>query len=259
MALAGRELSATMGPAQMMFYRNVFCVFALSLILTRLGWSRAKTAKPARHAMRNLVHFAAQFGWFYAIARIPIAQVFAIEFTTPIWTAVIAAFFLGERMTKARVAAIALGFVGTLVILRPGVADLDPAALVALAAAFGFAITHAFTRDLVQKDGAVAVITWMNAMQLPIAFALALPYWADPLPHQWPWIAAMSVTGLGSHYFLSKAFQYGEATTVATIDFLRLPLAAAVAWLLYTEKVDAPVFVGAAIIFLGVWLNLRKA
>jgi drug/metabolite transporter (DMT)-like permease len=226
MAVAGRELSSTMGPAQMIAFRNIICLAILSLVMTRIGWKFAGTARPGRHVLRNMVHFFSQFGWFYAIARIPIAEVFAIEFTTPIWTALIAALFLGERLNAARVAAIALGFGGVLVILKPGMEIFNPASLAALAAAFGFAVTHAFTRDLVQTDKAVTVIWWMNLVQLPVALAFALPVWATPGPAQWPWILAMGLTGVGSHYFLSRALQYGEASVVVPIDFLRLPLAA---------------------------------
>jgi drug/metabolite transporter (DMT)-like permease len=259
MAVAGRELSSAMGPAQMIAFRNVICLAALSLILTRIGWKFAGTALPGRHVLRNAIHFSAQFGWFYAIARIPIAEVFAIEFTTPIWTALIAALFLGERLNATRVVAIALGFGGVLVILKPGLEIFNPASLAALWAAFGYAVTHAFTRGLVQVDKPVTIIWWMNLVQLPIALAFAAPVWATPGPAQWPWILAMGLTGLGSHYFLSKAFEHGEAMVVVPIDFLRLPLAAGVAWLLYAERVEASLVIGAAIIVCGVLLNLRRA
>ena len=258
MAIAGRELSAEVGPAQIVAFRNMICLALLAVILARVGWKQARSAKPGRHLLRNAIHFGAQFGWFYAIARIPIAEVFAIEFTTPIWTALLAALFLGERLTMARVSAIALGFCGVLVILRPCLAILDPAAFAALAAAFGYACSYIFTKDLVATDRPVAILLWMNAVQLPLALAASASIWVVPSPALWPWVAITGVVGLTSHYCLSRALQYGEATVVTPIDFLRLPLAAAVAWMLYGERVDPWVFLGAAIIFGGVWLNLRR-
>jgi drug/metabolite transporter (DMT)-like permease len=259
MAIAGRELSAEIGPAQTVAYRNIICLLSLLAILARIGWRHARTAKPGRHVVRNAIHFAAQFGWFYAIARIPIAEVFAIEFTTPIWTALLAVLFLGERLNAARIGAVVLGFAGVLVILRPGLAIVQPAALAALAAALGYALTYAFTKDLVATDRPVTILLWMNAVQLPLALAVGAPSWVTPSAALWPWIAAIGFTGLASHYCLSRAFEYGDATVVAPIDFLRLPLAAGVAWLMYGEQVGPAVFAGAAMIFGGVWLNLRKA
>lgn len=259
MAIAGRELSAEIGPAQIVAYRNIICLLSLVAILAHIGWRNARTAKPWRHVVRGAIHFAAQFGWFYAIARIPIAEVFAIEFTTPIWTALLAVMFLGERLNAARIGAIVLGFAGVLVILRPGAAIVQPAALAALAAALGYALTYAITKDLVATDRPVTILLWMNAVQLPLALAVGAPSWVTPSQALWPWIAAIGFTGLASHYCLSRAFEYGDATVVAPIDFLRLPLAAGVAWLMYGEQVGPALFVGAAMIFGGVWLNLRKA
>jgi len=209
--------------------------------------------------MRSAVHFLAQLAWFYAIARIPIAEVFAIEFTTPIWTAMIGVLFFSERMNATRVAAIALGFIGVLVILRPGIAIVDVAALAALGSAFGFALTHAFTKDLVGTDKPFAILLWMNAIQLPMALAVAAPVWVTPSEALWPWVGAMGLTGLVSHYCLSRALDCGEMSVVVPIDFLRVPLAAVAAWMMYGEQVSPAVFAGGLLIFFGVWLNLRRA
>lgn len=259
MAISGRELSRELGPAEIVGFRNMICLGSVLLILAWVGWDKGRTAKPVRHVIRNSIHFASQFGWFYAIAHIPIAEVFAIEFTSPIWTALLAAVFLGERLTGTRMGAIVLGFTGVLVVLRPGAAIIDPASLAALAAAFGYACTYIFTKDLVRRDGPLVILLWMNAVQLPLALVMAVPVWVTPSPALWPWIAVMGIVGLCSHYALSRALAEGEATVVVPLDFLRLPLAAVVAWFMYGEKVGVNVFLGAAIIFSGVWLNLRKA
>ncbi len=259
MGISGRELSAEIGPAQVVAFRNIICLVILAALLTVYGWRLALTAKPGRHIVRNTIHFGAQFGWFYAIAHIPIAEVFAIEFTTPIWTALLAVLFLGEKMNPARIGAIVLGFTGVLVILRPGAAVIDAASLAALAAAFGYALTYAFTKDLVATDRPLTILLWMNAVQLPLALAVTGADWVTPSAALWPWVLVVGLVGLTSHYCLSRALTYGEAMVVIPIDFLRLPLAAAVAWMLYGETVTVTVYVGAAIIFCGVWLNLRRA
>jgi len=258
MGIAGRELSAEVGPAQTVAFRNIICLAILAVILTVKGWRLARTAKPGQHVLRNTIHFASQFGWFYAIAHIPIAEVFAIEFTTPIWTALLAVLFLGERLNTARVGAVVLGFTGVLVILRPGATVIDAASLAALAAAFGYALTYAFTKNLVITDRPLTILLWMNAVQLPLGLAVTGAAWVWPAAALWPWVMVVGLVGLTSHYCLSRALAYGDATVVVPIDFARLPLAAVVAWMLYGETVSVTVFVGAAIIFGGVWLNLRR-
>jgi len=258
MGISGRELSAEIGPAQVVAFRNLICLAILAVLFSYYGWRLARTAKPMRHLVRNTIHFASQFGWFYAIAHIPIAEVFAIEFTTPIWTALLAVLFLGERLNPARVAAVVLGFTGVLVILRPGGAVIDAASLAALAAAFGYALTYAFTKDLVATDRPLTILLWMNAVQLPLGLAVTGAGWVWPSAPLWPWVMVVGLVGLTSHYCLSRALAYGDATVVVPIDFARLPLAAVVAWIMYGETVTIYVFAGAAIIFAGVWLNLRR-
>jgi drug/metabolite transporter (DMT)-like permease len=258
MGIAGRELSTEVGPAQTVAFRNIICLAILAVILTVKGWRLARTTKPGRQLLRNTIHFASQFGWFYAIAHIPIAEVFAIEFTTPIWTALLAVLFLGERLNPARVGAVVLGFTGVLVILRPGATPIDAASLAALAAAFGYALTYAFTKNLVITDRPLTILLWMNAVQLPLGLAVTGSGWVWPSAPLWPWVIVIGIVGLTSHYCLSRALAYGDATVVVPIDFARLPLAAVVAWMMYGETVTVYVFVGAAIIFGGVWLNLRR-
>jgi drug/metabolite transporter (DMT)-like permease len=258
MGIAGRQLSAEIGPAQVVAFRNIVCLAILAVLLTIQGWRLARTAKPWRHVLRNVIHFASQFGWFYAIAHIAIAEVFAIEFTTPIWTALLAVLFLGERLNPARIGAVVLGFAGVLVILRPGAAVIDTASLAALGAAFGYALTYAFTKNLVLTDRPITILLWMNAVQLPLGLAVTGADWVWPSAPLWPWVMVIGIVGLTSHYCLSRALAYGDATVVVPIDFARLPLAAVVAWLMYGETVTIYVFAGAAIIFAGVWLNLRR-
>jgi len=258
MGIAGRELSSEVGPAQTVAFRNIICLAILAAILTAKGWRLARSAKPGQHLLRNSIHFASQFGWFYAIAHIPIAEVFAIEFTTPIWTALLAVLFLGERLNPARIGAVVLGFTGVLIILRPGATVIDAASLAALAAAFGYALTYAFTKNLVITDRPLTILLWMNAVQLPLGLAVTGAGWVWPTAPLWPWVMVIGIVGLTSHYCLSRALAYGDATVVVPIDFARLPLAAVVAWMLYGETVNVTVFVGAAIIFAGVWLNLRR-
>lgn len=258
MALSGRELSAEISLFQVVFLRNLVCMVILCVLLTRFGWEHVRTEKIGRHVGRNVVHFAAQYGWFYAVASIPIATVFAIEFTSPIWTVLLAGLFLGERITWPRVLAIVLGIAGVIMILRPGVQTIHPAALSALGAALGYATTYVVTKNLVATDRPLTILFWMNLIQLPLGLLPSIPLWVTPSPALWPWVLAVGLAGFTSHYCLSRALAYADASVVVPMDFLRLPLAAVVAWMIYGEAVEPVVFVGAAVIFAGNWINLRR-
>jgi drug/metabolite transporter (DMT)-like permease len=184
--------------------------------------------------------------------------VFALEFTMPAWVAVLAIPVLGERMTPSRAGSIVLGFIGVVVIVRPGLESSQPAVLLVLAAAVGFAISLITTKQLTTSVGTFAILFWMNAMQLPMALAGSDPWFVGRLELvHLPFLAAVGVAGLTSHFCLSNAFRAGDATIVVPFDFLRIPLIALIGWLFYAEALDVFVFAGAAMIIAGVVWNLR--
>jgi drug/metabolite transporter (DMT)-like permease len=259
MAIAGRELSAELTTFQILFFRSLVGLAVIIALLQRAGWRHLKTGAFGAHLVRNLAHFGGQYGWFYGLALIPLTEVFAIEFTVPIWTAILATIFLGERMTRLRALAVVLGFAGILVILRPGVAMVSPPALAVLGAAVAFAIAHTLTKLLSGSDTPLAILFYMTAIQLPIGLGLALPGWVWPSPALWPWVFAVGVTALSAHYCMTRAFRLADATVVMPLDFLRLPLMAVVAFIVYGEALETWVLVGATIVFAGTWLNLKSA
>jgi drug/metabolite transporter (DMT)-like permease len=211
----------------------------------------------ALHAVRNTTHFAAQYGWALSLTLLPLATVFALEFTMPLWVALIAVWMLGERMTLSRAASIVFGFLGVLVILRPGLEAFRPAALVVLAAAFGFGIAVAATKKLTGYTSTFAILFWMNTMQFPMALAGSDPLFFLRLDAwQIPAVLAVAICGLSSHYCLTNAFRAGDAILVVPLDFLRIPLIAVVGWLIYGEALDGFVFAGAGLIVAGVLGNL---
>ena len=133
MAVAVRELAHAMGIFEILFLRSVVALAILLVILPRFGARTLRTERFGLHVVRNLLHFGGQYAWVYAIGLLPLATVFAIEFTMPVWTAVLAALLLGERLNRGRVVMLVLGFAGILIILRPGLERVPPAALVMLA------------------------------------------------------------------------------------------------------------------------------
>jgi drug/metabolite transporter (DMT)-like permease len=210
------------------------------------------------HAVRNTVHFAAQYSWALSVTLLPLAVVFAIEFTAPAWVALLAALLLGERLTPSRIGVLVLGFTGVLVILRPGFATFQPAALLVLGAALGFSLALIATKKLTGSTPTIAILFWMNVMQLPIALAGSELSFVTRLgAGDIPALLGIGTSGLLSHYALTNAFRAGDATIVVPLDFVRIPLIALVGWLVYGEPLDPFVFLGAALIVAGIVWNLR--
>lgn len=211
------------------------------------------------HLFRNTVHYASQFSWALSLTMLPLATVFALEFTMPAWTAVLAVWFLHERMTPSRLGVVVLGLIGVLVILRPGISGFNPAATLVLLAAFGYAITMITTKKLTMTETTFAIIFWMAVIQFPLSLIGSNPAAFLSLGmHNLLPAVGVGTAGLTSHYCLSNAFRSGDATLVVPLDFMRIPLIAVVGWALYGERLDVFVLLGALIIVSGVIWNLRS-
>ena len=216
-----------------------------------------RTSRPLQHVGRNLIHYAAQLGWFFALTLIPLGQVVSIEFTMPIWTAILAASFLGERLTVGKIAAVVLGVVGVIVIVRPATGEINPGQLIALGAAVGFGISVAMMKSLTRTEKTLAIIFWMLVIQSVAGFLPSLYVWRWPTAYAWSWLVVIAFCGTFSHYCMARAMLYADATVVLPMDFLRVPLTAAAGWLIYSERLDTLTVLGAALILAGNLLNLR--
>src|SRR5207253_1401075 len=178
--------------------------------------------------------------------------------TMPVWTALLAAAFLGERLTQGRLVQLVLGLVGVAIILRPGLGQFHPAALVMLLGSLFYAANMIFTKRLSATDTALSVTFWMSAVQMPITFVAAVPAWVMPVAADLPWILAIGAGSFAAHYSMTRAMKLADATVVVPVDFIRLPLIAVVGALLYGEPFDPMVIVGAAIIFAGTYYSLSR-
>ena len=256
MAISGREMSIELNAFQITFIRSFVCLAVILLLLCVVGFDKVRTAQKKMHVARNVIHFGGQTGWLYGVAILPLAEVFAIEFTAPIWTAILATIILKERLSQHRLLAILLGFAGIMIILRPGLAAIQPAAFVVMFAAICFASTYVFTRHMSTSETPLTVIFYMNLVQLPMGLAASLPAWTLPSLDLWPWIVLLGVSGLGSHFCFAHAFRHADATVVSPLDFIRLPLIAVVGLLFYNERWDLLILAGGAVIFSGNLLNL---
>ena len=259
-AVAGREVAREISVFQLSEMRSILGFLMLyPLIRAAGGFTAMKTTRLPQHVARNLIHYGAGLGWFFALTLIPIGQVVAIEFTMPIWTAILAATFLGERMTVWKIAAIVLGVVGVLVIVRPAAGEINPGQLIALGAAVGFGISIAMMKSLTRTENTLAIIFWMLAIQSAAGFFPALYVWMWPSAYAFGWIVVIAFCGTFSHYCMARAMLYADATVVLPMDFLRVPLTAAAGWLIYAERLDIFTVLGAALILTGNLLNLRAA
>jgi drug/metabolite transporter (DMT)-like permease len=259
MAVAGRQAQRELDLFQLMELRSLLGFVMLWPLVRAAGGLRAMgTARLGQHVLRNVVHYAAQYCWFAALLLIPLAQVVAIEFTMPIWSAALAVALLGERMDRGKYAAIALGLAGVVVIVRPAADAIDPGQLIALVASVGFAASVVLVKSLTRTDAAVKISFWMLVVQSLIGLVPALRVWTWPSAEIWAWVAVVAFCGVYAHYCFARAMQHAPATVLVPMDFLRVPLTALVGWAIYGERIDALTVVGVLLILAGNLLNLRR-
>ncbi len=265
MAVAGRELGGRMTTFQIMFWRSLvgFAIIGVLVALSRDGFSQVRSQRPGVHLLRNIGHFFGQNCWFYAVAIIPLAQVIALEFTAPIWVALAAPFFIGERFHPMRLITALLGFVGVLMVVRPDVGGLSYGQAIALAASFGFATSLLTTKSLSSTDSTLSILFWMTVTQAIMAAVMDVAvFGADaalPIPsgQDAAWTVVVGLCGIDAHFCVTSAMRWADATVVTPMDFARLPTIAVVGAVLYGESLEILVFAGGALIFLCNVLNLR--
>ncbi|WP_421695604.1 DMT family transporter [Aestuariivirga sp.] len=258
MTIAGRQLAQEVSVFEVMLLRSGIASLILIPIVMLNGGLRGRLSQLKLHLIRNSVHYVGQYAWFSALLLIPLAEVIAIEFTMPLWIAILATAFLGERLYGYKVAALIVGFGGVLMIVRPGL-TLNVGHMVALAAAVLFAVSVTLTKYITRRDSALTVIFFMFTMQSVMGAVPAWLTWVWPSPHNWPWVAVVALAGTSSHYCLSKAISLADATVVMPMDFLRLPLSALAGYLIYAEGIDAWSMVGGALILAANTINIVKA
>ena len=258
MTVSIRELTGEMHAFQMLFIRSLVGIAILLPVITRSGrgWGQIGRRHLPGHLFRNVLHFTGQVLWIFGIALLPLATVSAIEFTSPLWAGVLAILFLGERMTLGRAAAFGLGFVGILVIVRPGVVEISEGILIMLVCAFFFGATGVVTKWLTRRETTLAITFYMVLMQAVFGAVASIAVWQPLTLEQAPWLVLMGVTGLSAHFCLTSALAEADATFVMPLEFLRLPVVALAGFLLYAEAFELVTLLGALIIFSGNYVSL---
>lgn len=257
MTVSARELTDTLSTFEILAFRSSIALLVLLPIVARLGRRAVATRRFRLHTGRNVFHFGGQVGWVIGISLLPLTEVTALEFSMPLWTALLAVLFLREEFGRHRAIAAAMGFVGILAILRPGFAVFSPAALIVLGGAFCYAAANIMAKNLTRTDSAFTIVFYMQVVQLPMALLPALFVWTTPDWADAPWLLFMGLTALSAHYAMARALALADVTVILPIDFLRLPCMAVIAWFLYAETLDPWVIAGAAVIFAGNYHSVR--
>ena len=262
-AVATREVSFELDTPTILFFRSISAVILTTALvaLSKQGFSQIKTSCIRLHIIRNGIHFVGQFGWFFAIAAIPLAHVFALEFTVPIWIALFAPIFLKERLTLERFLYVLIGFVGVVIIVRPFGLDIELGAIVMLIGAMGFAGGMMVTRRLIRTESPLCILFYMAVLQLPLSTILMLTSGTYRTPDLQTFAIIVFITAgvMTAHYCMARAFKLMELIAIVPIEYIRLPMIAVAGYLLYAEPIDIPTIVGSIAILVGNYLNVRMS
>ena len=261
MAIAGRAVSESLDTFEIMLYRSIIgCAIVISFAI-KLGTYREIDLKYFHlHILRNIFHFIGQNLWFFALPLIPLAQLFALEFTSPIWVIILAAFFLGEKLTLRKIFVSVLGFTGVIIVARPDFSILNIGIITAALSAIGFAATAILTRKLTMKNSLTKILFFLTSLQ--ILFGLIFAGFdgkiQSPSSTELPWLVLIGISGLSAHFCMTKSLTLAPASIVMPIDFARLPLIAIIGMLYYGELVDLYLLLGSILIFIANYMNILQ-
>jgi len=251
MAVGSRELASTLSIRQVLFFRALVGLGVILLVGKSLLPQIRQMKLFPRHLARNAVHFTAQYFWTIGVVSLPLASVFALEFTMPIWVALFAWLLLKEKLTGPRLLATLGGFIGVLVVVRPGHGVIDPAAGLVLLAAAGYGLSLILVKQLTRECSPAVIVVWMILIQLPLGLLAALTDWRDVGLSDVPWMMVAGVCALSAHYCQAQALKRLDASVIMPVDFLRVPMAALVGFYAYGEGIDVWVVIGGCIILMS--------
>ena len=250
-AMAGiiRHVSADMHPFQIAFFRALFGLVLMAPWFLRLGLASVRSRRVGLHVWRSVVMVAATLTWFTAISTMPIADVTALTFTTPLFATLGAALFLAERVGLRRSVAIAVGFTGAMIILRPGVEALTAPAMAALASAVFGAVGILIVKSLSRTESPATIVIYVGLLLTPLSLVPAFFFWSTPSLGTLAWLAALGLVANLGHLSFARAMAAADATAVLPFDFLKLFFTAVLGFVLFAEVPDVWTWSGAAVIF----------
>lgn len=249
MTIAIRLASETLHTFEIAFFRNFFGLVAATPLVLRHGPDLLRTSQLPRYLFRCAVGVVSMLAGFWAIGHLPLAQAVALSYSTPIFVTIAAVLFLHEQVRARRWAAVALGFIGVLIIVRPGSASFTAGTLVALAAAVLSGIVAIQIKQLSRVDPADRIVVFTTLLWVPMSLLPALAVWRWPEGIAWAWVIAAGFLGTGGHMLWTRALKLGDVSALTPISFMQLPLVALAGWWLFQEPLDRWTATGAAIIF----------
>lgn len=253
MTVLVRALTDDYTSFQILFVRTLVGIALMAPLFARRGVGFLRTRRFPLQVGRALFAYFGMLGLFIGIGEIPLSEVISLSFTQPIFIVVLAALLLGERFGAARVVATAGGFAGVLIIVRPGFEQVGFGAMMVLGGALSYACSNICIKKLMTTENSVATTAWVNILMCPLAAVPSFFYWVPMNAVDLALMAGVGVTGTMGVWFVSRAYAAADMSAVVPFDFLRLPIVATAAWLLFSESTDVWTLAGAAVIFASTW------
>ena len=246
-----RHVTQSIHPFEAAFFRNFLGLLALAPSFITHGWRPLRTRRLGLHCLRAALNVVVMLTFFYALSITPVALVQALAFTSPLFSAVLAVLLLGERVRARRIAAIAAGFAGALLIIRPGVQPIELGPVLVLVSSAVWGYTVIVIKSLSRTDSAVTITAYMLLLMTPMTLASALFVWTWPSTGELAMLAAIGIAGTLAQMCMAQSLRLAEATVVLPFDFTKLVWGALLAWVVFGELIDGWTFLGAAVIFAG--------
>ena len=247
-----RYLGSDMPAVEAAFIRYLIGLCLLIPLMLRMKWRRVRKMNLKLYLSRGLVHGVAVMLWFFAMARIPLSEVTAIGFSTPVFTAIGAILIFRESVKKRRMIAIAAGFVGTIIILRPGFQAIEGGSLAQLIAAFFFAGSFLLAKRMTQSESSADILVMLTLFCTLALLPGAIYYWREPTVTEIGWLAMVALFATAGHYAITQAIAYAPLTVTQPLSFLQLVWAIVIGYWLFDEVPDFWVIIGALIIVAAV-------
>ena len=255
-----RYLGQQLHPFEIAFFRNLFGLLVILPLLIRHGRQSFATKQPGLQLLRGLSSIVAMLGWFYGLSLVPLAEATAISFSSAIFATLGAVLILGERMRLRRWSAVIVGFLGTLVLLRPGFTEVGPGVLLILLSSVCWGASIVIVKRLGRTDSALAIVTWMSIMLTLYSLPPALWVWQQPTPVQLGWLLLIGLLASAGHLAMVSALKLVDASSLTPLDYTRLIWTALIGYLVFGELPDVWTWIGGSLIFASAtYITLREA
>jgi drug/metabolite transporter (DMT)-like permease len=245
---------------QVVFFRNFLALLLLLPWLMKQGFSTLRTKRFGLLLTRSTVNVIGMAAGFYSLTLIPLAEATALGFTAPLWATLGAVLILGEVIRLRRMTALVFGFIGVMIVLRPGVESVSLGSVLALGHAFVIAVTTLIVKRLTVTESTTSIVIWMVLLQSPLSLLPALYVWEWPTLTAWLWLWCLAGAGTLGHLCWTRAFTIAEVSQLQPFEFIKLPMIAILAYLVFAEQPTVWTWLGGTVIFASTaYISIREA